>query len=150
MGVEPEDKFDSEDELKALLERWTTPGPQHSFKSLACPVKPGLYGAYVRVHDGRDLVQTQLFILVQDQGFSLQVRQIEDRVSNLRSQLLIKQPSQRRMSRRNFRLVCHFFEPRLATRIPEMLQRQVSGDRKQIRSQRRTLGTIAFWPPNQA
>lgn len=27
MGVEPEDKFDSEDELKALLERWTTPGP---------------------------------------------------------------------------------------------------------------------------
>ena len=27
MGVQPEDKFDSEDELKALLERWTTPGP---------------------------------------------------------------------------------------------------------------------------
>src|SRR5918999_2793506 len=27
MGVEPEDKFDSEDELTALLERWTTPGP---------------------------------------------------------------------------------------------------------------------------
>src|SRR6185295_10288907 len=27
MGVEPEDKYDSEDELKALLERWTTPGP---------------------------------------------------------------------------------------------------------------------------
>lgn len=27
MGVEPEDRFDSEDELKALLERWTTPGP---------------------------------------------------------------------------------------------------------------------------
>jgi TonB family protein len=27
MGVEPEDKFDSENELKALLERWTTPGP---------------------------------------------------------------------------------------------------------------------------
>lgn len=27
MGVEPEDKFGSEDELKALLERWTTPGP---------------------------------------------------------------------------------------------------------------------------
>ncbi len=27
MGVEPEDKFVSEDELKALLERWTTPGP---------------------------------------------------------------------------------------------------------------------------
>ena len=27
MGVEPEDKFNSEDELKALLERWTTPGP---------------------------------------------------------------------------------------------------------------------------
>src|SRR5688572_16147120 len=27
MGVESEDKFDSEDELKALLERWTTPGP---------------------------------------------------------------------------------------------------------------------------
>ena len=27
MGVQPEDKFDSEDELRALLERWTTPGP---------------------------------------------------------------------------------------------------------------------------
>src|SRR5262247_4514232 len=27
MGVEPEDKFDSEDELKALLERWNVPGP---------------------------------------------------------------------------------------------------------------------------
>ena len=27
MGVEPEDKYDSEDELKALLERWTTAGP---------------------------------------------------------------------------------------------------------------------------
>jgi TonB family protein len=27
MGVEPEDTYDSEDELKALLERWTTPGP---------------------------------------------------------------------------------------------------------------------------
>ena len=27
MGVEPEDKFDSDDELKALLERWTTAGP---------------------------------------------------------------------------------------------------------------------------
>lgn len=27
MGVEPEDKLVSEDELKALLERWTTPGP---------------------------------------------------------------------------------------------------------------------------
>jgi TonB family protein len=27
MGVEPEDKYDSEDELKALLERWITPGP---------------------------------------------------------------------------------------------------------------------------
>src|SRR4026208_1653288 len=27
MGVQPEDKFDSEDELRALLERWTPPGP---------------------------------------------------------------------------------------------------------------------------
>lgn len=27
MGVEPEDEFDSDDELKALLERWTTTGP---------------------------------------------------------------------------------------------------------------------------
>ena len=26
MGVQPEDTFDSEDELRALLERWTTPG----------------------------------------------------------------------------------------------------------------------------
>src|SRR5215211_2529809 len=27
MGVEPEDKLDSDGELKALLERWTTAGP---------------------------------------------------------------------------------------------------------------------------
>src|SRR4029079_9219014 len=28
--VEPEDKFDSEAELKALLERWNTPGPSRA------------------------------------------------------------------------------------------------------------------------
>src|SRR5687768_4359871 len=124
--------------------------PQRPFQALSRPVQTGFYRSHIRIHDPGNLVQAQPFVLVQNQGFPLQLRQPKHRVSDVGYQLFIKQPAQRRVSWRNFRLFGHFLEPRLAPGTAEVLQGQVSGNREHVRSQRGALWTIAIRTPNQA
>jgi TonB family protein len=65
MGVEPEDKFGSEDELKALLERWTTPGPSRVLDKR-------IETSFVREFSGAErLSQSELLPLRRDEVVSM-------------------------------------------------------------------------------
>jgi len=64
-------------------------------------------------------------------------------------QFLVQQPSERCVPRRDLRFLSHLVERRLSSRIPEMLERQVPGDSKQVGPERRPLRTKAFGPANQ-
>src|ERR1051326_2928177 len=93
---------------------------------IAGPVQSRFHRAHIRPHDARDLLQGAAFVLEQDDGFLLQKRRRDHRLSYGRGNV-------RRRSGIDGRLVRSL---KLGTLIAILLEREVACDREQIRPHR--------------